>query len=59
MKSRTEYIPADLRAHLEQEIIEYHRYRDLNQEWIELSIQRSRLEIQEWKQSNPGARPAA
>ena len=58
MRSRTEYIPSDLLAQIEQEIMEYHRYRELNQEWIELSIQRSRLEIQAWKKSKPRTRPA-
>jgi hypothetical protein len=47
MKSRTEYIPADLVPQIEKEIAEYKRFRELTAEWIALSIQWSQLKIKE------------
>ena len=52
MKSRTEYIHPDLIPQIELELAEYRRYRELNQEWVELSIQWSRLKIKQWKQAS-------
>ncbi len=37
MKSTTEYIDPDLIPQIEPELAEYRRYRELNQEWVELS----------------------
>ena len=55
MKSRTEYIPPDLVPQIQQEVAEYKRYRELHQEWIQLSIELSRLKIKQWKQTRPSA----
>lgn len=52
MKSRTEYIHPDLVPQIEQELAEYRRYRELNQEWVELSIQWSRWKIKQWKETS-------
>lgn len=52
MKSRTEYIHPDLVPQIERELAEYQRYRELTQQWIELSIQGSRLRIQGWKETS-------
>ena len=52
MKSRTEYIHPDLVPQIQQELAEYRRYRELTQEWVQLSIQLSRLKIKQWKQTS-------
>ena len=52
MKSRTEYIHWDLVPQIQQELAEYRRYRELNQEWVELSIQWSRWKIKQWKETS-------
>lgn len=51
MKSRTEYIHPDLVLQIEQELAEYRRYRELNLEWVQLSIELSRLKIKQWKET--------
>ncbi len=51
MKSKTEYVPAELVPRLEQELAEYKRYRELTAEWIDLSIALSRLQMTQWKQT--------
>jgi hypothetical protein len=51
MKSRTEYIHPDLVPQIEKELAEYRRYRELNQEWVQLSIEWSRLKIKQWKET--------
>src|SRR5437762_1015187 len=51
MKSRTEYIPPDLVPQIQQEVAEYKRYRELNAEWVRLSIECSRLKLKAWKQT--------
>jgi hypothetical protein len=47
MKSKTEYIPADLVPQIQEEVAEYKRFRELTAEWIALSIQWSQLKIKE------------
>lgn len=47
MKSKTEYIPADLVPQIQEEVAEYKRFRELTAEWIALSIQWSQLKIRE------------
>lgn len=59
MKSRTEYIHPDLVPQIQQELAEYRRYRELNQEWVELSIQSSRWKIKQWKETNGRAGKSA
>ncbi len=51
MKSRTEYIHPDLVPQIEQELAEYRRYRELTREWVQLSIELSRWNIKQWKQT--------
>ncbi len=59
MKSRTEYIHPDLVPQIERELAEYRRYRELTQEWVQLSIQGSRLRIQQWKETSVRAGTSA
>ena len=59
MKSRTEYIHPDLVPQIEQELAEYRRYRELNQEWVQLSIELSRLKIKQWKETDDGTSQSA
>jgi len=47
MRSRTDYIPADLVPQSEQEVAEYKRFRELTAEWIALSIEWSRLKVKQ------------
>jgi hypothetical protein len=51
MKSRTEYIHPDLVPQIQQELAAYRRYRQLTQEWVQLSIAGSRLKIKQWKEA--------
>ena len=59
MKSRTEYIHPDLVPQIEQELAEYRRYRELTQEWVQLSIELSRLKIKQWKETSDRAGKSA
>lgn len=52
MKSKTEYIPAPLVPQIQQEVAEYRRYRELTAQWIELSLELSRLKLKHWKQTH-------
>ena len=51
MKSKTEYVPAELVPQIEQELAQYKRYRELSAEWVDLSIALSRLKMTQWKQT--------
>ena len=51
MKSRTEYVSAKSVPQIRRELTEYQRYKKLNQEWIELSIEQSRLKLKAAKQT--------
>jgi hypothetical protein len=51
MQHKNEYIHPDLVPQIEQELAEYRRYRELNQEWIQLCIELSRLKIKQWKET--------
>ncbi len=51
MKSKTEYVPAELVPQIEQELAEYKRYRELTAEWVDLSIALSRLKMTQWKEA--------
>ena len=59
MQHKNEYIRPDLVPQVEQELAEYRRYRELTQEWIELSIALSRLKIQQWKETTRRPGPFA
>ncbi len=59
MKSRTEYIHPDLVPQIQAELAEYRRYRELTREWVQLSIQWSRLKIQQWKETTNRTGPSA
>ena len=43
MKSRTDYVPRDYVQELRREIEHYKRFKELTDEWVELSIEQSRL----------------
>ena len=43
MKSRTDYVPRDYVPELQREIENYKRLKELTDEWIDLSIEQSRL----------------
>ncbi len=51
MKSKTEYILPNSVPEIRRELAEYKRYKELNHQWIELSIQRSRLKIKQAKET--------
>ena len=52
MKSRTQYIHSDLVPQIQEELTEYRLYRQLTQQWVQLSIEASRLKIKQWKQTS-------
>lgn len=54
MRHYNEYVPPHLVPQIERELAEYRRFRHLTQEWIALSIQRSRLNMKSGK-STPAA----
>lgn len=43
MKSRTEYVPCDYLPEMRREIRNYKLFRALTSEWVDLSIEQSRL----------------
>jgi hypothetical protein len=51
MRSKTEYILEDSVPEIRRELAEYKRYKELNGEWIQLSIERSRLQIKQAKKT--------
>jgi hypothetical protein len=51
MRSKTEYVLADSVPEIRRELAEYKRYKELNKEWIHLSIECSRLQIKQAKQT--------
>ena len=44
-RGRTEYIPRSLVRNVRREIANYKRFKELTMEWIDLSIEKSRLRI--------------
>ncbi len=51
MRSKTEYILDDSVPEIRSELEVYKRYKELNRQWIQLSIERSRLQIKQAKQT--------
>jgi hypothetical protein len=45
MKSRTEYIARDALSDVRRQIDNYKRFKALTEEWVDLSIERSRLKM--------------
>jgi ribosomal protein L29 len=45
MKSRTEYVRPEYVEQLSKQISEYKRFKELVEEWIELAIQHSKMQI--------------
>ncbi len=43
MKSRTEYIQKDCLGEVRRQVKQYKRYKQLNAEWVSLSIEHSKL----------------
>jgi hypothetical protein len=52
-KSKTEYVREDSVKVLQQEIAEYHTFKKLTAEWIELAIKISKEKIKMKNKSNP------
>jgi len=46
MKSRTEYVRRDCVADIRKEVLTYKRFKRLVDQWIDLSIERSKLDMQ-------------
>ncbi len=46
MKSRTEYVRPQFVTNIRRQIAAYKRFRSLTEEWIELSIESSKLNMQ-------------
>lgn len=44
MKSKTEYVKPDMVIKIKKEISEYKKFKDLVQQWIDLAIEKSKLE---------------
>jgi hypothetical protein len=49
MKSRTDYVRPEFAAQIKEQIGEYKRFRELVDQWIELSIQHSKMQIDKAK----------
>jgi len=45
MRSRTEYIASDAVPDIRRQVANYKRFKELNDEWVDLGIERSRLKI--------------
>ena len=45
MKSRTEYVKKDYVKKIRSEIERYKKFKELNEEWVKLSIERSKIEM--------------
>ena len=45
MKSRTEYVRAEFVEMIEEQISEYKRFRELVDQWVELSIEHSKMQM--------------
>ncbi|MBA2678929.1 MAG: hypothetical protein H0U76_11120 [Ktedonobacteraceae bacterium] len=45
MKSRTDYIPKDCVREIRRQVANYRRFKALTAEWVDLSIEHSRIKI--------------
>jgi hypothetical protein len=45
MKSRTEYVRSEFVDSIEEQIFEYKRFRELVDQWVELSIEHSKMQM--------------
>jgi hypothetical protein len=45
MKSRTEYVRSEFIDTIEEQISEYKRFRELIDQWVELSIEHSKMQM--------------
>jgi hypothetical protein len=59
MRHHNEYISPDFVPQIERELTEYRRFRALTQEWIQWSIQLSRLKMKRGKETPAATRPSA
>ena len=50
MKSRTEYVRSEFVPRIREEISEYKRFRVLVNQWVELAIKRSKMQMDNAKQ---------
>ena len=54
MKSRSDYVRADWVANVRKEISVYQRFKRLKEEWIDLSIEASKLRLKVYKKAGLG-----
>jgi len=52
MKSRTEYIARDVLSDVRRQVDHYKRFKALTEEWVDLSIERSRLKMRLAREGN-------
>jgi hypothetical protein len=52
MKSRTEYIARDTLSDVRRQIANYKRFKELTEEWVDLSIEHSRLKTKLAREAN-------
>lgn len=48
-KSCTEYVPKERKEEIEEQVDAYRRFRQLTQEWVQLSIQHGKIKRQQEK----------
>lgn len=48
-KSCTEYVPEERKEETEKQVAAYRRFRELTQEWVQLSIQHEKIKRQQEK----------
>jgi hypothetical protein len=51
-KSRTEYIARDALSDVRRQIDNYNRFKELTEEWVDLSIEHSRLKMKLAREGN-------
>ncbi len=51
MKSRTEYVRSEFVGSTEKQISEYKRFRELVDQWVELSIEHSKIQMKTAKKA--------
>ena len=58
MRSRTEYVVRDALSDVRREVDTYKRFKALTEEWVDLSIERSRLKMRVTREGNQASRKA-
>ena len=52
MKSRTEYVRPEFVSQIRKQVSQYKRFKELVEEWIELAIQHSKMQMDRAKKKN-------